>query len=137
MFCVNILSRPVSNVIPNILNLFTPQFDFHFVVIDSVLYLLEPTCIHTTCVLKKLNLRAYFSSSYNVSFRDSSKSSNVTVESLVYCVIIKSFLLISIHFIFFILSYFYCSNFCAECAGDWVPLLQQRSVLKHEERLPS
>ena len=57
-FKVNVLSRSVSKVIPNSLNLFTPQFNFHFVFIESVLYFFER--IHTTCVLKKLTLRPEF-----------------------------------------------------------------------------
>ena len=67
-FKVNILSRSVSKVIPNSLNLFTPLFNFHFIFIESVLYFFEH--IHVTSVLKKLTLRpemfAYCSSSCNV-----------------------------------------------------------------------
>ena len=40
-FKFNILSKPMSKVIPNNLNLFTPQFNFHFVFIASVLYFLN------------------------------------------------------------------------------------------------
>ena len=64
-FRVNILSRSVSNVIPNSLNLSPTQFSFHFVFIESVLYFFEP--IHTTCVFVKLTFMpenfAQFSSS--------------------------------------------------------------------------
>ena len=52
---VNILSRLVSNVITNSLNMSTPQFSFHLVFIESVLYFFEP--IHTTCVFVKFTLR--------------------------------------------------------------------------------
>ena len=104
-FKVNILSRTVSKVIPNSLNLFTTQFNFHFVFIESVLYFFEP--IHTICVSKKLTLRpemfTYCSSSCNVSLRNSSEPSNMTVVSSAYCVKIKSVLLI---FILFIFSFF-------------------------------
>ena len=34
----NILSRSVSHVIPNSLNMSTPQFSFHLVRLESVLY---------------------------------------------------------------------------------------------------
>ena len=54
-FRVNILSRSASNVIPNSLNLSTPQFSFHLVFIESVLYFFEP--IHTTCVFVKITFR--------------------------------------------------------------------------------
>ena len=54
-FRVNILSRLVSNVIPNSLKLSTPEFSFHLVFIESVLYFFEP--IHTTCVYVKLTFR--------------------------------------------------------------------------------
>ena len=42
-------------MIPNSLNLFTLQFSFHLVFIESVLYFFEP--IHTTCVFAKFTLR--------------------------------------------------------------------------------
>ena len=54
-FRVNTLSRSVSNVIPNSLNVFTLQFSLHLVFIESVLYFFEP--IHTTCVFAKFTLR--------------------------------------------------------------------------------
>ena len=54
-FRVNILSRSVSNVIPNSLNLSFPQFSFRLVIIESVLYFFEP--IHTICVFEKFTLR--------------------------------------------------------------------------------
>ena len=54
-FRVKILSRSVSNVIPNSLNLSSPQFSFHLVFIESVLYFFEP--IHTTCVFVKFTFR--------------------------------------------------------------------------------
>ena len=54
-FKVNILSRLVSNVIPNSLNWSPPQFSFHLVFIESVLYSFET--IHTICVFEKFTLR--------------------------------------------------------------------------------
>ena len=83
---VNILSRSVSNVIPNRLNLSTPQFSFHLVFIESVQYFFEP--IHTTRVFVKFTCSpenfAYFSSSLNVSFRDSSDLYSMTDVSSAY-----------------------------------------------------
>ena len=139
-FKANVLSRSVSKVIPNNLNLFTPQFNFHFVFIDSVLYVFEP--IHTTLVLKKLTLRpdnfAYCSSSY-VSLRDSSEPSNMTVVLSAYWIRIKSLLLIFIPFIFSFLLIFNAKisaqsmNIYGEMGS---PCLQPRSILKKEERSP-
>ena len=57
-FRVNILSKSVSNVIPNSLNLSTPQFSFHLVFIESMLYYFEP--IYTTCVFEKFTLRSEY-----------------------------------------------------------------------------
>ena len=54
-FRANILSRLVSNVIPNILHLSTPQLSFHLAFIESVLYVFEP--INATCVFEKFTLR--------------------------------------------------------------------------------
>lgn len=111
---ITFLSRSVSKVIPNNLNLFTSQFSFHFFFfIDSVLYFFEP--IHTTCVLEKLTLRpenfAYYSRSYSVSSRVSLEPSNLTVVSSTNWDRIKSLLLIFIPFIFSVLLIFVNKTF--------------------------
>ena len=54
-FRANILSRMVSNVIPNSFKLLTSRFRFHLDFIESALYYFEP--VHTPCVFEKFNLR--------------------------------------------------------------------------------
>ena len=140
-FRVSILVRSVSNVIPNSLNMLTPHCNFHLVFIESVLYFLEP--IHSTCVLEKLTLSPDFlansSSSFNVSFRESSEPSNITVVSSAYCVRTKSLLLIFIPLIFSLFLIF-MANISAQSINIYgeigSPCLHPRSVLKKEERLP-
>ena len=45
-FRANILSRSVSNVVPNSLNLSASEFSFHLVFIESVLHFFEPCSYH-------------------------------------------------------------------------------------------